>query len=159
MSAHRTLAVSQSLTWAPSSRPTYWIGLLTRGSSSSNRGHTVSTAMRSPPVQLPSVTAGARSPTTPRERAPGGVTLAARGKGRGGRGSPVAPGKAGPGDLRPGCGVPGRGGAGPAGHADEGRQRQEQKQGGGQQAVLGVGHGQLRPRGAGGRQRQPYDQL
>src|SRR5690606_21347758 len=51
ISAHRTVVPSQSLTCAPSSPPTYWIGLLTSGSSGSSRGHTDS-VIRSPHVRL-----------------------------------------------------------------------------------------------------------
>src|SRR5688572_16129661 len=46
MSAHRTCAESQSLTVALSSPPTYWIGLLTLGSSGSRRANTDSTGMQ-----------------------------------------------------------------------------------------------------------------
>ena len=47
MSAQRTCAESQSLTVALSSPPTYWIGLLTLGSSGSRRANTDSTGMTS----------------------------------------------------------------------------------------------------------------
>src|SRR5690242_18436532 len=43
MSAQRTLTESQSLTRALSSPPTYWIGLLTLGSSGSSRANSDST--------------------------------------------------------------------------------------------------------------------
>src|SRR5215475_12315556 len=46
ISAHRTVAVSQSLTTAPSSPPTYWMGLLTCGSSGSSCGNTVATDIK-----------------------------------------------------------------------------------------------------------------
>ena len=47
MSAQRTCAESQSFTVALSSPPTYWIGLLTLGSSGSRRENTDSTGMTS----------------------------------------------------------------------------------------------------------------